>query len=126
MGDHLKKTEPKRDIAATDKPSLLSGLIARDEETFEKILVKLLEPTDVETKTEVQEPIPLTQLDILAVWLENEGARKSSTLTKAFAHQFRINMVSHKRQSRTEVVKALTEGIKQERTLSEKLMTKPS
>lgn len=106
--------------------ALLGGLIRRENETYEKILVRLLEPDNVETKTQVDNPIALTRLDILSSWLRNEGVKGAANLVKDFAHDYRINMVSYKRQSRTEVVKALTEGIRQERTLAEKLTTTPS
>ncbi len=104
------------------KPALLGGLISANEETFEKILVKLLEKDNVEMKTEVPEPLKLTQLDILGVWCGLEDCPNSSAMISAFCLWFRINMVSNKRQSRKEIVQALSEAFKTERTMTEKLV----
>ena len=124
----MLKKESKPQVLPTGdiRTALLGGVISRDEDTFQKILVKLIDPLNPETKTEIHDPLALTRLLAIADWCDAEGAKKTAATLRAFAHEYRVNMISYNRQSRKEVVQALTEGLKQERTMAEKLTSKPS
>ena len=124
----MLKKESKSQVLPTGdiRTALLGGVISRDEDTFQKILVKLIDPLNPETKTEIHDPLALTRLLAIADWCDAEGAKKTAATLRAFAHEYRVNMISYNRQSRKEVVQALTEGLKQERTMAEKLTSKPS
>jgi hypothetical protein len=104
---------------------IFDDLLQSDEESFEKILISLLEEDNVAMKTEIQKPLNLTRLECLGAWLKAEKMKKSSKLIEAFILSYRINMVSNKRQSRKEIIAALTEGLKEERTAAEKLTQPP-
>src|SRR4030066_2103146 len=123
----LKKESKPQVLPPGDiRTALLGGVISRDDDTFQKILVKLIDPMNPETKTEIHDPLALTRLLAIADWCEAEKAIKTAATLRAFAHEYRVNMISFNRQSRKEVVQALTEGLKQERTMAEKLTSKPS
>lgn len=109
-----------------NRPTFLSGLISRDDETFEKILVKMIEPKDASSKTEIHQPLALTQLEEVAVWLRSEKQGPAADAIKEFVNLYRVNMISYNRQSRKEVIQALTEGLKLERTMTDKMAGKPS
>src|SRR4030065_1421823 len=124
----MLKKESKPHVLPTGdiRTAFLGGVISRDEDTFQKILVKLIDPLNPETKTEIHDPLALTRLLAIADWGDAEGAKKTAATLRAFAHEYRVNMISYNRQSRKEVVQALTEGLKQERTMAEKLRSKIS
>ncbi|MFO7677198.1 MAG: hypothetical protein R6V50_02275 [Thermoplasmatota archaeon] len=94
--------------------NILDELYVREDDSLEKILNKLLDDTNIELKTEIHKPINLTRLEILGMWLEIEKLTKSSKLVNAFVLFYRKNMVSFDRKSRTEIISAITEGLKGE------------
>jgi len=104
---------------------MFDDLLRTEEESFEKILISLLEEDNVAMKTEIQKPLNLTRLECLAGWLKAEKMKKSAKLIETFVLSYRINMVSNKRQSRKEIIAALTEGLKEERSATEKLTQPP-
>lgn len=106
-----------------DSSSAFKGLFEVDDESFEKILITMLDEENVSMKTEIQRPLRMTQFEILSDLLKSEGLIESANLIDNFAHKYRINMVSNKRKSRQEIIQALTEGLKEERTAGEKLMS---
>ena len=106
--------------------SIFDGLIPiQEKDSLEQILNNMLDADNVEMKTEIQKPTNLTKLWILAEWLETENCPDTAALIKLYILQFRINMVSFKRKSRAEIIAALTPGLQQERTISEKLVEQP-
>ncbi len=107
-------------------PTFLEGLMASDDESIEKIVGKMLSPEDVETKTEIHQPLALTQLETMATWCLDENCVECHRSITTFIHAYRINMVSFDRQSRKEVERILTEGMKTERALADKLASRPA
>jgi hypothetical protein len=87
---------------------------AGQEETAEKILVKLLDDKGIELKTEIRDPRALAQLSTLARWLELEKMSQSAKIIDDFVDYFLRYMVSKDRQSRKEIVKALSDRLKRE------------
>jgi hypothetical protein len=102
----------------------LDDLFQMQEESLEKILVNLLDDENVGMKTEIQRPTVTTKLEFLGVWLDVEGATDSSEMVEKFVKLFKVNMVSHKRQSRKEIIQGLSAGFQEERSVGDKL-TKP-
>jgi hypothetical protein len=97
-----------------------------EEQSPMQILNSLQDKENVEMQTEIQQPLNLTRMETLAEWCHDENAFISENTLLNFVNKFRINMVSFNRQSRKEVISALTESIKEERRLSEKLLSVPT
>ena len=106
--------------------SMLQGLIPSEDESFEKILLALLDTKGVVTKTEIQRPLNLARLKAFGNWCKSEGLTEPAEFVDEFIKIYLEYMISNKRQSRKEVIQALAEGIKAERSLGEKLTSKPS
>lgn len=103
-------------------PSIFDNLIPiQDKNSLEEILNNMLNSDNVEMKTQIQKPTNLTKLAILAQWLESEGMIETAKMINRYIFEFRINMVSFNRQSRKEIIAALTPNIQAERNLIEKL-----
>jgi len=96
-----------------------------EEQSPMQILNSLQDKENVEMQTEIQQPLNLTRLETLAKWCGDEKAPDSKATLLDFVNDFRINMVSYDRKSRKEIITALTESIKEERKLADKLMTIP-
>jgi hypothetical protein len=109
-----------------EKEDIFGELISENEESFEKILLALLDKENLTMKTEIQKPLNLTRLYIFGAWLKAEKMDRCSQLIDSFIQKYLEFMVSNKRQSRKEIIQALTEGMKSERTLREKLTEKPA
>lgn len=108
-----------------NEDTLLGEFKPMEEESVEKILVSLLNPENAKTKTELHNPLTLTQLITYGKWLRDEKLFKSANTIFKFVEEYRVNMISFKRQSRTEVIQALSEAFKQERSLQQKLVSPP-
>jgi hypothetical protein len=96
-----------------------------EEQSPMQILNSLQDKENVEMQTEIQQPLNLTRLETLAKWCGDEKAFSCQATLTQFANDFRINMVSFNRQSRKEIITALTQALEDERKLSEKLMSAP-
>lgn len=104
-------------------PGIFDGLISMQEkDSLEQILNSMLNPENIEMKTEIQRPTNLTKLKILSIWLRNEGMINCANMIDAFIYEFRVNMVSNKRQSRKEIISALTPNLQPERSIEDKLI----
>ena len=107
-------------------PGIFDGLIPMQEkDSLEQILNNMLDPENIEMKTEIQRPVNLTKLKMLSIWLRNEGMINCANMIDAFIYEFRVNMVSNKRQSRKEIISALTPNLQEARTIEEKLTSQP-
>ena len=105
---------------------MLEGLIQTQDETLEKILLKMIDEKGVPMKTHIKNPLALSKLELLAKVLRLEGAIDVADILDAFIQMYRVNMVSFDRKSRTEIISAI-EGLKRdERTLADKLISKES
>jgi hypothetical protein len=104
---------------------IFDELMQVEEESSLKILVDLLHTDNIEMKTDIQKPLNFTKFEILGDWLKAESMKKSSKSVSTFAFKYRVNMVSHNRKSREETIRALTEILKEERNLTDKLISPP-
>lgn len=100
-------------------------MFQKSDETFEKILVNMLDPKDAATKTEIHNPLGLAKLASLADALEAEGLDLPAKTIRSFIDHYLIYMISHDRKSRTEIIQALSEAFKRERSMAEKLTSAP-
>jgi len=106
---------------------IFSKLTPTQRETVEKILVSLLDTNNIEMKTEIQVPLNVTRLELLGHWASLENAPQTSSIITKFCNFYRVNMVSHDRLSRKEIISALSERLKSEdKTLAEKLTEPPT
>jgi hypothetical protein len=110
----------------TEKPkkSFFDKLTPIEDESVEKLMGQMLDGENTPTKTEVNEPRQLTQLEMYAEWLKLEGFDDVAEFVTTWVDKFRINMISKKRKSRIEVVQMVSE-MNRERSVGERLTSTP-
>ena len=101
---------------------MFDGIFREEKDSLEKILAELLNAKDIELKSEIHNPIILTKLKTLSVWMKLEKCPKSSKMLEDFITYYLKYMVSHNRESRKEIIHALSEMLKREAPLGEKIM----
>ena len=106
--------------------SILDKLEGSQEESFEKILIRMLEPEKAETKTQIENTVAMSQLKMLATWARQEKCFKTAKTIETFIKTYLIYQISKDRQSRKEIISALTEGLKRDKSLAEKLRENPA
>ena len=116
---------------ATPQPTSLGDFFSKlsigERETVEKILTNLLNEINLGMKTDIEVPIEMARLEILQYWSEVEGCIKNAKLLEIFINRYKVDRVSFKRQSREEIIKAVSERVKKEdRTLGERLAEVPA
>ena len=122
----IKKTITKKPVEDDSEMDFgESDFSPIEEQSPMQILNSLQDKENVEMQTEIQQPLNLTRLETLAKWCGDEKAFDSQATLNTFVYDYRINMVSFDRKSRKEIITALTESIKEERKLTDKLMTLP-
>lgn len=88
---------------------ILKNFQPTNEITIQQILNNLLNSDkNLSLKTEIYNPKKLAVLMTLANYLKIQGYIKSFTLIKGFIETYLKYMISNKRKSRIEVIKALT------------------
>ena len=85
-----------------------------EEESIERILVRLMEEDGIALKTEYPNPLNVARLSALADWLEKEEMTDSAELVREFVKYYSQDMVSFDRKGRAEIVKALQERLKEQ------------
>jgi hypothetical protein len=120
----VRKLRPDLPIA---KPlgDIFGGMIPLEEETPEHILAGLINPEHLGMKSRIPNPLVLTQFEILGHYAEIDNLPKTSKVFEKFAEYFRINGISSDGERVKEIVQALSERIKQERTATERLTAPP-
>lgn len=104
----------------------VEDMIELHDETMEKILAALMDKNNIEMKTEIQMPLNLTRLNAIADALIAHQRPKSGKLLKDFIKAYLEYMVSHDREGRKEIIHAISESLKKEKTIGEKLTSPPS
>lgn len=89
--------------------------------SYQEILNNMLDSNNLELKTHINQPKQLAGLNILAQYLDSIGLDDSADMLFSFIDIFLTYMVSYKRLSRTEIIKALTSNLAQERENQEKI-----
>lgn len=105
--------------------NIFESMIPYEEETVERIITDMIDPENVEMKTRVGVPLNLSRLELFGTWYEMENLPKSAEVIKVFCKLLRVNEVSLDGKSREEIVRILSEAMKQERTLRDKLTSPP-
>jgi len=100
---------------------MFEGLEKFDDESINKFIGALLDGKDVDTKTEIENPLNMARLMGIAVWLEAYNMNKPAKFIRAFIKSYNTFMISRDRKSRQEVVSVLGEAMKEERRLRQKL-----
>lgn len=91
-----------------------------EEETFEKILSKMLESDkNLPLKTHIVFPHEISVLSVIAEKLENDKFLKSASLLKIYIQKYIEYMVSYKRLSREEIVRAFVARTQSEESTKE-------
>jgi hypothetical protein len=107
---------------------IFEELIESKELRLEDILSNLITKENLELKTEINNPIRISILDTLSESLKNLKFEKSHNILSSFLLWYRINMVSHKRLSRKEIIKGIIglkeEQLEKEKSFFEKLLKK--
>jgi len=75
----------------------------------------LIGKEDVNLKTEIDRPVELAILSSVAGYLRQRKYPKSAKVIETFVTEYRLNMVSYKRQSRKEFIEALRAAAREER-----------
>lgn len=116
--------------------STLDGLFQTQDDSLEKILLKMIDEVGVSMKTHIKNPLCLTKLETLAeifklesVNLSNgedvrEEAKEIHEILVLFIKMYRINMVSYDRKSREEITRAIEGLERKDRSLADRLMSK--
>ena len=85
----------------------LDELETTAEITIEQILLDLLDPENIELKTEIANPVAFSVFEVMSEFFSKQYDKEVGKLTKSFIDHNRINWVSHNRESRKEVIQAL-------------------
>lgn len=114
-----------------------SELTAIEELTDIKILSELLNDKDISLKTELKNPLAITRLEIFAMCIDTEFSRHGITsnfekeevttcaeIIMKFVNIYKQNMVSYKRKSRKEIIEAIANLKKEERSFTDKALGK--
>jgi hypothetical protein len=64
---------------------------------------------NIELKSEINNPLNLTKLKIIGAWVKQQGMPGVDGTINLFVQDYLKFMVSHNRQGRLEVVKAISE-----------------
>lgn len=114
----------QKKLSDVPKRSFFDRLQPVEDESIERLMGQMLDGEDTPTKTEINEPKELTQLEMYAEWLKLEGFDDVAQFVDKWVDKFRVNMISKKRKSRTEVVQMVSE-MNRERSVGERLTNAP-
>lgn len=120
----MKAISPIKPADKAPQKSFFDKLTPISDESVEQLMGQMLDGENTPTKTEVNEPKELTQLEMYAEWLRLESFEDCAEFVEKFVAKFRINMISKKRKSRTEVVQMVSE-MNRERSVGERLTATP-
>jgi hypothetical protein len=122
--DNMGKKEEKEQIEETveiieNKSPIEKFIEIREDQPGiqQEILNVLLEgDINLDLKTHILKPKQLAALSIFAMVLESSDFPLSAQLINNFIDQYLRNMVSYKRMSRAEIIRALTTMVQEDKT----------
>ena len=92
-----------------NEEEVLGELMEIQDSSFKEILNNLLDGEEnLDLKTHVHKPKELASLNVIAMLLKTMGYNKSSDLVMRFIEIYLRYMVSFKRLSRTEIIRAIS------------------
>jgi hypothetical protein len=124
-----KKSAPDNPLAVVqNQPNIpmtlgdaFSKIMLGQGQTLENILVDLINQAKVDMITDIQQPRNLTRIEIIGATYTARGFPKCGKMLESFSHIYKVNMVSHKRGSRTEMRDMISAGLQREKSLEDKL-----
>jgi len=90
-----------------------------------EILSRMLQPDNIEFKTEINDPMALTMLKTLATILNQYKLKKSNELLEIIIMYYQLYMTSHKRKRSEEIIRGVSALLlmkKPELSIGEKLI----
>ena len=97
---------------------LFKEIIPKRDITLQQILNNLLDSENIELKTHIHKPLNLAILKLISDYIRLSGYKEPSELLDNFILIFLKYMVSYKRLSRTEIIKAITNQLPSKDDLS--------
>ena len=80
----------------------------KSQQTYEQIVNEFFNGKNLEFKTEIRDVLAMTMLDTVGEWIEDEFGKENAKFLKVITRWYRTNAVPHNRESRKEVIRALT------------------
>ena len=110
----------------TELRESMDEIIPTKNYSLQKILNNLIQDDDnIDLKTHIFKPKQLAGLMVIQEYLETIELNESAKLIKTFMKHFKRLMISYKRLSRIEIIKAISSMLEKERlTNAEKMTTK--
>lgn len=97
-----------------ESKSIIEKMLPAKDLTFQEILNNLLEgDKNLDLKTEIFKPKHLAGLNTIRIALKDAECTISSGIIRIFTEQYLRYMVSNKRKSRTEIIKAISRNLEQ-------------
>lgn len=107
-------------------PDIMSGLTDIETETIEKILSEVMDmEKNIGAKSRIPVPVNTARLDMVADIYKEGGYPIANRILAGFSKNIRLNQVSEDGERVKEVIRALSESLKESRTLGEKLSAPP-
>lgn len=106
--------------------NIFPELMKFNETSYQEILANLLDGKEnLELKTHIVRPKKLSTLVAIGFYLKDKGLDNSGSFLVKWIKKYLTFMVSYKRLSRTEVIKALSSAVEQQQEVegSKKLIT---
>jgi len=101
--------------------AIIEGMENYEESNTFKVLDSMLDDKNVITKTELDNPLNMARLFLIADWIDVPNISKPSKAIRDFANKYMTLMISKNRKSRSEVISVLAETMKEERNMKQKL-----
>jgi hypothetical protein len=122
----LKKPLPEEAIEMPPIPDIMSGLTDIEVETIEKILSEVLNmEKNIGAKSRIPVPINTARLDMISDIYKEGGYPIASRVLSGFSKNLRLNQISEDGERVKEVIRALSESLKEARTIGERLSAPP-
>lgn len=88
----------------------LSDILRKGKDiTYQEILINLIDGKDnLDLKSEINQPKELASLYVLAKYLDNSNFPNTAKVIKYFITRYLRYMISYKRQSRKEIIEAIS------------------
>jgi len=77
-------------------------------QSYEQIVNEYFSDKNLELKTDIEDKLAMTMLDSAAEWSVTAFGKENGDFIKMMTRWYRVNAVSHRRKSRDEVSKILT------------------
>ena len=101
--------------------AIIEGMESYEESNTFKVLDSMLDGKNVETKTELEVPLSMARLLLIADWIDDAGMTRAANRIKNFGKSYMTLVISKDRKSRSEVIAVLAETMKEERNMKQKL-----